>query len=169
MTRGTPVDDLDLLILNVLQGDIPLMSHPWEAVAAQLEIAEEVLLERLERLSREGILRGISPIIESLPMGITAATLVALPVPEEHIREVAHIISGYPEVSHNFRRDHRYSLWFTLSAKDERALQEVLQEILERTGFSQDDILDLPTVTKIKIDVRFTLEGIRNGGSNGSA
>jgi DNA-binding Lrp family transcriptional regulator len=101
-------------------------------------------------------------------MGITAATLIALPVPEEHIREVADIISRYPEVSHNFRRDHRYSLWFTLSAKDEKTLEKVLQEILARTGYSRNEVLDLPTVKKIKIDVRFPISGAGNGGSNGS-
>lgn len=169
MTPRTPADELDLRILDALQKDIPLVSRPWEMVAARLGIPEDVLLERLELLSREGIVRGISPIIESRPMGITAATLVALPVPDEHIRKVADIISLYPEVSHNFRRDHRYSLWFTLSAKDEKTLYEVLQEILERTGFSRDDVLDLPTVKKIKIDVRFPLAGVWNGVSNGSA
>ena len=168
MTTQTPADELDLRILDALQLDIPLVSRPWEAVAALLDIPEAELLKRLERMSREGIVRGISPIIESRPLGITAATLVALPVPEEHIREVAGIISQYPEVSHNFQRDHHYSLWFTLSAKNEKTLHEVLQEILERTGFSRDDMLDLPTVNKIKIDVRFPLPGIRYGGSNGS-
>jgi DNA-binding Lrp family transcriptional regulator len=167
MTTGTPADELDLRILDALQRDIPLVSRPWEAVAALLDIPEAEFLERLERMSREGIVRGISPIIESRPLGITAATLVALPVTEEHIREVADIISQYMEVSHNFQRDHHYSLWFTLSSKDEKTLHEVLQEILERTGFSRDDILDLPTVNKIKIDVRFPLPGIRNGGSHG--
>jgi DNA-binding Lrp family transcriptional regulator len=167
-TRQTP-DTLDLRILDTLQQDIPLVPRPWEAVAARIGIPESVLLERLEKLSREGIVRGISPIIESRPLGITAATLVALPVPEERIREVAEIISRYPEVSHNFRRDHRYSLWFTLSAKDEPALLDLLQEILEKTGFSRDEILDLPTTKKIKIDVRFPLAGDRTGGLHGQA
>lgn len=167
-TRPT-TDPLDLRILDALQQDIPLVSRPWEAVAARLGIPESVLLERLEKLSKEGIVRGISPIIESQPLGITAATLIALPVPQERIHEVAVVINGYPEVSHNFRRDHRYSLWFTLSAKNEPALGELLQEILEKTGFSRDEILDLPTVRKIKIDVRFSLGGIRDGGSNGRA
>ncbi len=120
------------------------------------------------RLSREGNVRGISPIIEAQALGIVAATLVALPVPEEKIRDAADIISQYPEVSHNFHRDHRYSLWFTLSAKDEATLHEILSEILERTGFSRDEILDLPTVRKIKIDVRFPLAGDRNGDLHGS-
>jgi len=168
MTSVTPADELDLRILDAIQRDIPLVSRPWEAVAALLEIPEDVLLERLDRLSRQGIVRGVSPIIESRPLGITAATLVALPVVEEHIHEVADIISQYKDVSHNFQRDHQYSLWFTLSAKDEKTLHEVLQEILERTGFTHDEILDLPTVNKIKIDVRFPISGIRNGDANGS-
>lgn len=169
MTPETSADDLDLRILDALQGDIPLVPRPWEAVADRLNIPESVLLERLERLSGEGIVRGISPVIESRHLGITAATLVALPVPEDQIREVADIISRYPEVSHNFRRDHRYSLWFTLSAKDEESLHEVFYDILEKTGFSRDDVLDLPTVKRIKIDVRFRLAGVRNGGPNGQA
>ena len=169
MSHRPTTDPLDLRILDALQQDIPLVTRPWEAVAARLGIPESVLLERLTRLSREGIVRGISPVIESRPLGITAATLVALPVPDGRIREVAGIISRYPEVSHNFRRDHRYTLWFTLSAKDEPTLQNLLQEILEETGFSRDDILDLPTVQKIKINVRFPLTGDRIGGQHGPA
>jgi len=163
------VDALDLRILDALQEEIPLVPRPYAALADRLGIPEAALLERLERLSKEGIVRGISPIIESRPLGITAATLVALPVPEERIGEVAGIISRYPEVSHNFRRDHRYSLWFTIAAKDDAALQAVLAEILARTGFSRAEALDLPTVRKIKIDVRFSFTGDCNGGSDGQA
>ena len=169
MKAPVEADALDLCILEALQEDIPLVHRPWEELAGRLGITEPMLLMRLERLSRAGILRGISPIIESRPLGITAATLVALPVPDERIHEVAGIISGYPEVSHNFRRDHRYSVWFTLSAKDDDALREVLDEILERTGFFKDDILNLPTIRKIKIDVRFPVAGKRAGGQDGPA
>jgi DNA-binding Lrp family transcriptional regulator len=157
MNDNTATDTLDLRILDALQQEIPLVARPWEAIAARLAIPEPLLLERLRHLYRSGVIRGISPIIESRALGITAATLVALPVPAERIREVASLINRYPEVSHNFRRDHRYSLWFTLSAGDNEALERLLSEILTQTGFSRDEILDLPTVNKIKIDVRFPL------------
>ncbi len=52
MTTRTPADELDLRILDAIQRDIPLVPRPWEAVAALLDIPEDVLLERLERLSR---------------------------------------------------------------------------------------------------------------------
>ncbi|MGA2104082.1 MAG: AsnC family transcriptional regulator [Methanoregula sp.] len=157
MNDNTATDTLDLRILDTLQQDIPLVARPWEAIAARLDISEPLLLERLKHLYDEGVIRGISPIIESRALGLAAATLVALPVPVERIHEVADLISRYPAVSHNFRRDHHYSLWFTLSAENEREIEEILSEILTKTGFSRDEILDLPTVKKIKIDVRFPL------------
>jgi DNA-binding Lrp family transcriptional regulator len=89
-------------------------------------------------------------------MGLHAGTLVAMHVPEERLDEIAAIISSHPEVSHNFQRDHHYSLWFTLSARDEEGVRRVLDEILRETGIPPTDVLDLPTARKIKIDVRFS-------------
>ena len=94
--------------------------------------------------------------LESRHLGLHAATLVALHVPENRVDEIAAIISSYPEVSHNFRRDHYYTLWFTISGKNEEAIQSVLAEILRRTGIPDTDVLNLPTVKKLKVDVRFS-------------
>ena len=149
-------DITDLHILDALQDDIPLVRRPFAAIALRLGIPEQVLLERLRRLQDEGIIRGISPILESRHMGLAAATLIAIHVPETRVHEIAAIISSYPEVSHNFRRDHYYTLWFTLSGRNEEDLRHVLAEILRRTGITDKDVLNLPTVKKLKVDVRFS-------------
>ena len=149
-------DATDLAILNSLQDDLPLVSRPWETLAGRLGIAEPDLLSPMKKLAEAGIIRGISPVLESRPLGLHAATLVALRVPEEQLDEVAAIISSYAGVSHNFQRDHDYSLWFTIAAKDEEGVHAVLDEILDRSGIPVSDMLDLPTVRRIKIDVRFS-------------
>jgi AdoMet-dependent heme synthase len=149
-------DPADLALLDALQDDLPLVSRPWNAIAERLGMTEAGILGRLHRLDEAGFIRGISPVLESRPLGLHAATLVALRVPEERVDEVAAIISGYPEVSHNFRREHSYALWFTIAAKDREGVRRVLDEILQRTGVPAADTLDLPTVKKIKIDVRFS-------------
>jgi len=156
MTDPALPDGTDLHILDTLQNDIPLVPRPFAAISERLGIPEHVLLERLKRLQDEGIVRGISPILESRHMGLSAATLIALHVPEERVHEIAAVISRYPEVSHNFRRDHYYALWFTVSGKNEEDLQRVLTEILGRTGIPDTDVLNLPTVRKLKVDVRFS-------------
>jgi siroheme decarboxylase len=156
MSRTLRPDATDLAILNSLQDDLLLVSRPWGAIARRLGIAEPDLLSRMKNMAEAGIIRGISPVLESRPLGLHAATLVALRVPEERLDEVAAIISSYTEVSHNFQRDHDYSLWFTIAAKDEKGVRAVLDEILERSGIPVSDMLDLPTVRRIKIDVRFS-------------
>jgi len=163
-------DTTDLIILDSLQDDIPLVSRPFAAIARRLGIPEQVLIERLKRLQDEGIVRGISPVLESRHMGLAAATLIALHVPEERVHEIAAIISSYLEVSHNFRRDHYYALWFTLSGKNEETIQRVLAEILQRTGIPDTDVLNLPTVKKLKVDVRFSfLNAEEREGTIGSS
>jgi DNA-binding Lrp family transcriptional regulator len=148
-------DPVDLHILDALQGDIPLVDRPYAVIASQVGIPEHELLERLTKLKEAGVLRGISPVLESRQMGLSAATLVALHVPEDNIRKVADIVSSCPEVSHNFRRDHYYTLWFTISAENDERVGQVLAGILDRAGVPAGDHLNLPTVKKLKIDVRF--------------
>ncbi|MGA2121218.1 MAG: siroheme decarboxylase subunit alpha [Methanoregula sp.] len=149
-------DQTDLAILNALQDDLPLVSRPWKAISERLGITETEIISRMNRLKYTGIIRGITPVLESRHLGLHAATLVALHVPEDRMDEIAAIISSYAEVSHNFQRDHYYSLWFTIAAQDEDGIRNVLDQILQRTDIPEPDVLDLPTIKKIKIDVRFS-------------
>jgi len=149
-------DQTDLAILNALQDDLPLVSRPWEAIAKRLGITEPEMISRMKTLNDKGIIRGISPVLESRHLGLHAATLVGLHVPAERMDEIAAIISSYQEVSHNFQRDHYYALWFTISAQNGDSIKNVLDEILKRAGILASDALNLPTVKKIKIDVRFS-------------
>lgn len=149
-------DQTDLALLNTLQDDLPLVSRPWKAIADRLNITETEIIDRMKNLKEAGVIRGISPVLESRSLGLHAATLVAFHVPEERLDEIADVISSYAEVSHNFQRDHYYSLWFTIAAQNEEGIQKVLRGILQQTGIPASDVLDLPTTKKIKINVRFS-------------
>jgi DNA-binding Lrp family transcriptional regulator len=155
-----PVDRTDLALLDTLQDDIPLVSRPFEAIAARLEIPEDEVILRVKGLQDRGIIRGLSPVLESRQVGLSATTLVALRVPDEKIPAVVRLINAYPEVSHNYRRDHAYSLWFTVAGKDERRVRDIVQEVTRLAGLREQDILELPTVRRFKIDVRFSFPGI---------
>ena len=84
-------DETNLAILNALQDDLPLVSRPWKAIADRLGIRETGMISRLKTLEEAGIIRGISPVLESRHLGLHAATLVALHVPEERVDEIAAI------------------------------------------------------------------------------
>ena len=166
MSVPSLVDQTDLAILNALQDDLPLVSRPWKTIADRLNITETEIICRMKNLEESGIIRGISPVLESRSLGLHAATLVALHVVEERLDEIAAVISSYAEVSHNFQRDHYYSLWFTIAAENEEGIQRVLHEILQQTGIPASDVLDLPTTKKIKINVRFSFLPAQHQESN---
>jgi AdoMet-dependent heme synthase len=164
-----PVDQTDLALLDALQDDIPFVSRPYDVIAGRLNIPAEDVITRIGRLQEQGIIRGLSPVLESREVGLSATTLVAVRVPEDKIATVARLINAYPEVSHNYRRDNPYSLWFTIAGKDERRIREILDGIRQEAGLGEQDVLELPTVRRFKIDVRFMFPGIPvKEGSNGS-
>ncbi len=168
MTGLVQTDELDLLLLDLLQDEFPLVSHPWQIIAEKAGISEDEVLIRLRRLTDAGVLRGIAPTLESDTRGPMRSTLIALRVPEEEIHRVAAVVNRYSEVSHNFRREHQFNLWFTLASPSRERINNVLSEILSLTGVSQEDMLDLSTEKKYKIDVRFPILQ-KNTGKRGDA
>jgi DNA-binding Lrp family transcriptional regulator len=146
---------VDRLLLQLLQDEFPVEADPWGVLGRKLDISGEEVLHRVRRLQESGILRGICPILESGKAGIGASTLVALQLPPERVESVARIINGFPQVSHNYLRDHRYNLWFTLGARNREELDRLLGEIRERCGLNGRDMIELPVKRRFKIDVRF--------------
>jgi DNA-binding Lrp family transcriptional regulator len=150
-------DNTDFTLLNTLQDDIPLVERPFEYIGRMVGISEDEVIQRLNRLSDAGLLRNIVPTLESDWAGPFVSTLIAIRVPDRDIARVALIVNGYHEVSHNFRRDNEYNLWFTLAAPSYTHIEKIIEDICHRTGISPDNILDLRTQKKYKIDVRFPI------------
>lgn len=153
--KDNRIDTTDLLLLDALQDDLPLTPRPWQAIGEQIGVSEEECLQRISRLSESGVIRNISPVLESRKFGLNAGTLIAFHIPEERIDEVAAIINSYPEVSHNYRRDHHYSIWFTIAGRSNEEIERVIEEIQTKAGIPDEDMISLPTIRSYKIDVRF--------------
>lgn len=158
MTRSC-VDPTDLLLLDALQQAFPLAPDPWEELGRITGISGEEVLARVKRMCRDGIIRGITPTLESARRRPGVSTLVAVRVPGDRLDEVAAIISRYPEVSHNFGRNHEYNLWFTLTAGSPDRLDAMLREIGDQTGILPGDMISLMTAERYKIDVTFPVTG----------
>jgi hypothetical protein len=71
------------------------------------------------------------------------------------MEEVAGIVNGFEEVTHNYERDHEYNLWFTLITSSQERLKGTLASIIDATGIPKDDVLDLPVTGRYKIGVRY--------------
>jgi siroheme decarboxylase len=151
------IDDLDKKLLQELQDNFPVVEKPWERVSSILGITENEVLQRLERLTKAGMIHKIGAIIDSAKIGLAAATLIAMSVPDARVTDVAKIINEYSNVSHNYLRDDQYNIWFTITAATEQEVDSIVAEILAKTGIEPSKVLNLPTEERFKINVRFRL------------
>ena len=149
-----PAAALDFRLLNEFQHDFPLCSAPFAELASSLGVAEAEVLKSLEALRREGKIARVGAVFA--PRRIGASTLAAMAVPAARLAAVADVISRFPEVNHNYEREHHYNLWFVVTAGSEGQLQAVLGAIERATGCP---LLKLPLLEEYHIDLGFALGG----------
>jgi DNA-binding Lrp family transcriptional regulator len=145
-------DDIDQKLLQSYQRDFPLTENPFQEIAASLGIEEAEVVGRYQRLQDDGFISRIGPLVNHAKVG--ASTLVAIAVPEEAIEASAEIINSYAEINHNYLREHRYNLWFVVTARDEERMHAVIADIEDRTGC---EALVLPMIKSFYIDLGFKL------------
>ncbi len=148
------IDDVDKAILNRIQSDFPIKSKPYHAIAEDLGLTGEDVIQRLTRLKTEGIIRRIGGNFMPGKLGFVS-TLCAAKVPEDQIDQFAQAVNRYPGVTHNYTRDSRFNLWFTFIAPSMAEIEENIRKISEETGIY--DIINLPATKVFKIKAHFDL------------
>lgn len=147
--------DLKARLLELAQEGLPLEPRPFLALAIRLDTTEEAVLAALGELEREGIIREISAFLDPKRMGYRS-TLACMTVPPERIDEVAAVLAAMPEVTHNYLRDHRYNMWFTVIASSDEQVVRILDDIA--SGTNCGPIHNLPAETVFKIRVAFSAD-----------
>lgn len=148
------MDEIDKKILNILQKEFPLAEEPFAVVAEKCGISEEETLARVRKMKEEGIIRRIGAVFDGAKLG-RVSTLCAARVPEDKIELFVKTVNANKNVTHNYRRDDEYNIWFTVSAASTEELESFLNNVKEKTGVT--DILDMRAVRTFKINASFDL------------
>lgn len=148
------LDEIDRRLLQLAQDAFPLTEKPFTELGKMLNLKEEEVMFRFRNLKELGIIKYVGPIVNTEKIGLHASALIAMKVPEEKLEQIVKVINGYEKVFHNFLRDHEYNIWFTLKASDEVALRKLIEEMKQRIGLPEENILELPSVRCFKVDVR---------------
>ena len=148
----TVLDDVDRQILNRIQSNFPITPRPFQSIGEDLGLSEEEVLERIQSLKSQKIIRRIGGNFVPEKVGFVS-TLCAASVPEERIDQFAETVNCFPGVTHNYQRDNKYNIWFTFIAESMTEIEENLKEISRKTGIT--DILNLPATKVFKIKAQF--------------
>ncbi len=140
----------EALVLNRLQKGVPGVSEPFLAIADDTGLSEDEVLETVSRLKENKVIRNISGIFEGKRLGYFL-NLVAFEVPEPMIETAAAIISSHPGVSHNYLRNHRYNIWFTLAEENENEFSKTISILASKSGAVDHLVLKNEKLLKIGV------------------
>jgi DNA-binding Lrp family transcriptional regulator len=146
------MDEIDKKILRAVQSKLPITEKPWAALGEGLGLSEDEVIQRLKALKESGIIRRIGGNFDSTSLG-WAATLCAAKVPNDKFDEFVEAVNAYPGVTHNYRREHEFNVWFTFIAETMEQIEQNLADLSETTGVA--DICSMPSLRKYKIKVDF--------------
>ena len=146
------MDDYDKAILNMIQVGFPLATRPFQVIGEHVGLGEDEVLRRLQHLKNTGLIRRIGAVFDPRRLGF-ASTLCCARVPQDKLGDFVNKVNAFPGVTHNYRRNHAYNVWFTLIVPSEAALEKTLTAIKDKTGIT--DILDMKSVKTYKINALF--------------
>ena len=127
------MDELDCWVINWLQGCFPVCERPFQEAAEKLDTTESELITRIRCMLDDGLLTRFGPLYHVENMG-GALSLCAMKVPVENFDEVVEQVNAFPEVAHNYQRDHEMNMWFVLATETPEQLDECLHKIEKTTG-----------------------------------
>jgi DNA-binding Lrp family transcriptional regulator len=152
------IDSSDEQLLPVLQEDVPVEAAPFARLAERLGdgATEQAVIERVAGLRERGIIRQVSAIFDTRSLGYQS-TLVAMRFAPAKLERGAAIINEHPGVSHNYKRNHEFNLWFTLATPPGSDIDNTLAKLHELSG--AEVTRKLQTIKLFKIGVKLDMTG----------
>mgnify|MGYP002139713958 CR=1 FL=1 len=137
-TESTEGKDRALILAT--QGGLPLVAQPYHAVAEQLGISADEVMQRLRAMLERGVIRRIGAVPNHYAIGYTANGMSVWDIDDAQADAIGARIGALPAVTHCYRRPRHLPLWrynlFAMvhgrSREEARAEVEAIAALLER-------------------------------------
>lgn len=151
-TEVSELSDLDKGLINLLQKGLPVCERPFADIANTLnsmniKTSEQEVIDHLQALRMSKILTRFGPMFDAACLG-GAFTLAALAVPEEDFERVTEQVNSFEQIAHNYRRDHRFNMWFVIGTESQIEIDQVIDAIEEKT---QLKVLNTPKLEEFYV------------------
>ena len=127
------LDAVDVALVNGLQEGFPLCASPYDEAGRTLGLDGAALRTRLQQLLARRVLTRFGPLYQIERLG-GRFVLAALAVPEADFERVTGLVNAFDEVAHNYRREHRFNMWFVLATESAEQIPVVAARIEAATG-----------------------------------
>ena len=147
------MDSIDADIVNRLQEGLPVCPRPFDDIAVTLGLSVDELLSRVQRLLDDKVLTRFGPMYNAENMG-GALSLCAMQVPASRYEQVTAEVNAFPEVAHNYERDHLLNMWFVIATEHPEQAGAVIRQIEQTTGCQ---VYDMPKQEEFYIGLKLAV------------
>ena len=104
-------DDTERALVIATQGGLPLTPQPYHAIAAQLGISPDEVMQRLQAMLERGAIRRIGAVPNHYAIGYTANGMSVWDIDDTQAATIGERIGALQAVTHCYSRPRHLPLW----------------------------------------------------------
>ena len=105
------IDSIDRRIILATQAGLPLTRQPYHQIAAELALEPVEVMQRVQRMLANGIIRRIGAVPNHYALGYRANAMTVWDVPDTSVSRLGQRIGELDFVSHCYRRPRHLPRW----------------------------------------------------------
>jgi Lrp/AsnC family transcriptional regulator for asnA, asnC and gidA len=137
------LDDFDIQILKQLEQDGRMA---FSLIATELGISNTMVHQRVNKMTEQGILVGIKPVLNEKKMGYDWGAFTGITLDKDHDSErIIEALKQIPEVTECYYITGTYTLYIRIAAKNHEDMRRILYEKIDNIeGIAKtDSIIEL--------------------------
>jgi DNA-binding Lrp family transcriptional regulator len=157
------LNESDRKLVAAIQDGLPLVPHPYAVLAETLGTTEVDIIERLQRLQDDGMVKRMGVVVKHRSLGYHANAMVVWDIPDEAIDRVGNLLAAQECVTLCYQRPRRlpdwpYNLFCMIHGREREAVLRRLAQII-----AANDLGDMPC------KVLFSLRSFKQRGARYAA
>ena len=147
------LDEFDIKIIKELEKDGRMA---YSAIATHLKISNTMVHQRINRLTEQGILTGIKPVINEKKVGYDWGSFTGLTLnKDQDSTRIIEELKKIPEITECYYITGSYTLYIKIIAKDHEHMRKILYEKIDTIpGIAKtDSIIELGCAFKRNVSL----------------
>jgi DNA-binding Lrp family transcriptional regulator len=153
------LNESDRKLVAAIQDGLPLVPHPYAMLAETLGTTEADIIERLQHLQDDGMIKRMGVVVRHRSLGYHANAMVVWNIPDDAIERVGKLLAAQECVTLCYQRPRRlpdwpYNLFCMIHGREREAVLRRLEQIIAADGLG-----DIPH------EVLFSLRSFKQRGA----
>jgi len=125
------------LLASAIQGGLPLVSKPFEAIGAEIGMSENEVIERLNSMNANGAMKRFGIVVRHHELGYHANAMVVWNIPDHQVDALGRHFAQVDFITLCYRRPRRlpewpYNLFCMIHGRSRGVVMQQIQELINR-------------------------------------